>query len=51
MDLKCCVHLEFLESSIYLSITTDAHEYKSLTDYQVRKLINKRLEESNEFVW
>lgn len=50
VDLKFCVDVEFLESSIALGFITDAPDYKSLTDEQVRNFLSKRAEESKEVV-
>lgn len=50
VDLKFCVDVEFLESSIVLEFITDASNYEDLTDEQVRAFLAARATESKEVV-
>lgn len=50
VDLKFCVNVEFLESSIALGFITGANDYKSLSDELVRTFLEQRAEESKEVV-
>lgn len=49
VDLKFCVDVEFVESSIALGFITKTGSYEKLTDEQVRDFLSKRAEESKSW--
>lgn len=50
VDLKFCVDVEFLESSIALGFISNATDYDTLKDQDVREFLEERCKESKETV-